>query len=150
MGLDRIGWDAMRALEERGLQQLFPGARIRLTSCDRPGSGLVTMLEQTSAAILIDAMQADTAPGEVHRFTAEDLPAYPGVVSSHDVGVAQALALGAALGQLPSRLVIYGIEIGTGQCIDEADTAALLQRTIVRLYPAVCNEIQALLSTSFT
>ncbi len=150
MGLDRIGWEAAQALQARGLQQLFPGARIRVTRCDRPGSRLVTLLEESSSAILIDALQGGTTPGEVHRFTAQDLAAYPGVVSSHDVGVAQALALGAALGQLPPRLVIYGIEIGTGRCAGEqVDTAPLLKQAVVCLYRAVCDDIQAWLSTSF-
>ena len=148
MGLDCIGWEAVKELQRRALGQLFPGGRIRLSSCDRPGSRLVTLLEQTPAAILIDALQGGATPGEVYRFTPENLSAYPGALSSHDVGVAQALALGAALGQLPPRLVIYGIETGTGESpVNEADTTAIFERAITGLYPAVCNDIQTWLSS---
>lgn len=149
MGLDRIGWEAVKGLRLRGLQQRFPDDRVRLFNCDRPGSRLVTLLDRTPAAILIDALQGDTTPGEVHRFTPEDLSAYPGAVSSHDVGVAQALALGAALGQLPPRLVIYGIEIGVGQWDgDQADMSVLTERTITQLYPAVCRDVRAWLTAA--
>jgi hydrogenase maturation protease len=147
MGLDRIGWDAVQGLEQRGLLQRFPDGGIELFNCDRPGSRLVTLLEDTPAAILIDALQGDTTPGEVHRFTPEDLSAYPGALSSHDVGMAQALALGAALGQLPSRLVIYGIEIGAGQWDDEAAMTALTGQAVTQLHPRVCSDIRSWLST---
>lgn len=147
LGLDRIGWEAVQGLRRRGLAQQFPHSDIELFSSDRPGSRLVTLLEHAPAAILVDAMQGDTTRGDVHRFTAEDLPAYPGVVSSHDVGVAQALALGAALGQLPPRLVVYGIEIGTGECDDEAGLTALTEQVVPQLHTRVCSDIRSWLST---
>jgi hypothetical protein len=49
--------------------------------------------------------------------------------SSHSLGVAEALALAAALGVLPARLLIYGIEMGDGVVPDS-------------WYPSLLNRLQ--------
>ena len=115
LGLDRIGWAAVAALRARDLPGAFPAGTLALTEWDRPGSLLVEALGGAPGAILIDAMRAGDRPGNVRRLTAAQVLGAPqGFVSSHDVGVAQALALADALGALPRRTLVYGIEIGAG------------------------------------
>lgn len=121
-GLDRIAWLVSDEMQARGVLDQFPGGSVEVSQCDRPGSRLVSTLEEADAAILIDAMQAGTEPGTVWRLTLEDLKAQPPLLSSHDFGVAQALALGKALGRLP-KVVIYAAEIGP----DLQDERQLLQ-----------------------
>lgn len=142
-GLDRIGWEAVRALEAAGLAARFPPGRVTLTAWDRPGSRLVQALRNAAAVILIDAMRAGEVTGAVRRFTPGELSAAPrGFVSSHGVGIPQALALADALGELPARTVIYGIEIGT-----EGDAGASLEalcgKAAVDLQPRVYADLQA-------
>jgi hydrogenase maturation protease len=64
-------------------------------------------------AVVIDAVSSGAEPGTVHRFdaTAEPLPAHlRGSSSTHALGLAEAIELGRALGRLPARLIVYGIE----------------------------------------
>ena len=65
------------------------------------------------AVILADAVQGGGRPGGIYRFPVHErpLPAelFP-ASSTHAWGVAQAVALGRVLKQLPPYLTIYGIE----------------------------------------
>ena len=62
--------------------------------------------------VVVDAVRAGGRPGEVsvievgHR----SLPAHAGAGGSHGFGVAEVVELGRALGRLPRRLVLVGIE----------------------------------------
>jgi hydrogenase maturation protease len=63
--------------------------------------------------VVVDAASSGTAPaGTVHRFDAlaEPLPASVLASSTHAIGVPAAIELARALGRLPRRLRVYGIE----------------------------------------
>jgi hydrogenase maturation protease len=61
--------------------------------------------------ILIDAVVTGAAPGAVHVWDGQHLPAFATSASStHGLGVAQAIELARALDRLPARLRVYGIE----------------------------------------
>ena len=109
-GDDRIGWDAVRALEACGLFERFPAGAVEACCCDRPGA-LPGLLKDTDAAIVIDAMRGGRAPGTVRRLAARELALEHRFLSSHGISVAETIALGAALGTLPDILVIHGIEV---------------------------------------
>ena len=108
-GDDQAGWLVVDALRARGVQT---GGAIIIDKLDRPGATLLTLIEQADRAILIDAMQGNGQPGSIRRFDQQDWPAYRGGLSSHGFGVLDALMLGRALGSLPPRVDLYGIEIG--------------------------------------
>ncbi len=81
--------------------------------------------------ILVDAVRGGGRPGEIYRFPVHEspLPAelFP-TASSHAWGVAQAVALGRVLKQLPPYLVVYGIEgrnFGLGQELSPAVAEAI-------------------------
>ena len=80
---------------------------------DRPGANLISLLENTSWVILIDAMQGSGQPGRIQRLSENDWPTYSQGFSSHGLGVLNALSLARALDSLPPRLDLYGIEIGS-------------------------------------
>lgn len=63
-------------------------------------------------ALLIDAATGGAAPGTLHRFeaSADPLPAALHGVSSHGLGVAEAIELGRVLGRLPARTIVFCIE----------------------------------------
>ncbi len=86
---------------------------------------------EAEAVILADAVRGGGQPGEIYRFPVHEgpLPAelFPDI-SSHAWGVAQAVALGRALKQLPPYLVVYGIEgenFSLGQELSPAVAAAV-------------------------
>ncbi|MEW6648415.1 MAG: hydrogenase maturation protease [Pseudomonadota bacterium] len=123
-GADRLGWQAVAALERQSLAAQFPHLDIKFEQSDRPGSRLLTLLGQADAAIIIDAMHSGLPAGSVRRFSVAQLSAETGLMSTHGFGVADALALGRALGGLPGEIVIVGIEMGEGELAE--DTLAAL------------------------
>lgn len=65
-------------------------------------------------AVLVDAVVSGGAPGTVHRIDGmRGFPAAWRSASTHLVGLAEAVDLGAAVGVLPDAMVIFGIEIGS-------------------------------------
>jgi len=62
--------------------------------------------------ILVDAVITGAGGGTIHRFDlrAREIPRECFRCSTHAFGIPEALALGRALGLLPRRLVLFGIE----------------------------------------
>ena len=126
-GDDQAGWLTIDALLARGMEA---GGGIVLAKLDRPGAGLITLLDNATWVILVDAMQSGGQPGRIRRFGVKDWPAYSQGLSSHGFGVLNALSLARELGSLPPRLDLYGIEIGPanpGAQAGDAITAAAQQ-----------------------
>ncbi|HEU0001717.1 MAG TPA: hydrogenase maturation protease [Ktedonobacteraceae bacterium] len=84
----------------------------RLLECDGDCSALLDAWHGADAVMLIDAVSSGAPPGTVYRFDAlaQALPREVSFQSTHAFGVAEALALGRALGQLPANLIIYAVE----------------------------------------
>ena len=108
-GDDQAGWLTVDALPAAGLQC---AEGMVIEKLDRPGANLIPLLDGTAWVILIDAMQSNSPIGRIRYFGVEDWPAYSQGLSSHGFGVLDALLLARELGGLPSRLDLYGIEIG--------------------------------------
>jgi hydrogenase maturation protease len=136
-GDDQAGWLVVDAL-----QALLMGSDVVLEKLDRPGVSLVGLIDGVSHAIVVDAMQSGIAAGEVRHFSGLDWNGYGGGLSSHGLGVLDALALAQAMGALPRKLDVYGIEIesadpleGPGSAVRDgasklaADIAARLKRS---------------------
>ncbi|MEJ2720390.1 MAG: hydrogenase maturation protease [bacterium] len=105
------GDDAAGILVARALAgRLPPGATI----VESPGdvTDLVTILERSRCAVLIDAAQSEAEPGTVYRFdaTKEPLPAEYFRCSTHAFGLGQTIELARTIGLLPRRLFVCGIE----------------------------------------
>lgn len=143
LGLDRIGWEVVNALEGDGFAGRFPPGAVILSTWDRPGSRLLDLLRHSYGVVLIDAMQAGGAAGTVRRLAPDQLAAVRrGFVSSHDVGIPETLALAEALGDLPARTVIYGIEVGAQQdAVPEAPMDELCRRAVTCLEPLVAADV---------
>lgn len=108
---DRIGWDAVEAIENTGLPARFPAGAVDTCCCDG-GSRLLSLFPGVAAAILVDAVKSGSVPGAVHRLDAAELTPEQEHISSHGFGLADTLALGRELNLLPATLIIYGIEVG--------------------------------------
>ncbi len=111
-GTDRLGWAAIDHLRAEGVEQRRSAGEVLLASEDRPGLGLLVAMRGAELAILIDAMHSGLPFGTVRRLDPSQLIRQAGPISSHDIGVAETLAMGATLGDLPPRLLILGIEAG--------------------------------------
>ena len=114
-------------------------ADVEILARDRPGLDLALDLRDADAVVIVDAVRAgEGPPGSVCR-VAPDRLASRRELSSHALGVADALALAKALGTLPPRLGIVGIEAGTarGDALSSAVAAAL---------PRACDEVRRALN----
>jgi hydrogenase maturation protease len=104
-GGDQAGWAVAARLGDL--------AGVRVAALDRPGPALLNTLAGAPAAVIVDAVHSGAAPGTLHRFS--DAAALPtqDPASSHGLGLAEALALGERLGQLPPWVVV-GVEVEAG------------------------------------
>ncbi|RUR17862.1 hydrogenase maturation protease [Legionella sp. km535] len=110
-GDDRAGCIVAERLKQRGLIHR-KSSMILIEAHDRPGVRLLELMRQANRVYLIDAIQSGNPPGTIHRFHNEEIFELNAMLSTHDMGVAQTLALGRSLGELPEHIILYGIEIG--------------------------------------
>lgn len=106
-GADRIGWDVVEAL---GRWDRLP-AGVVLSRCARPDGELLDALAMPGLLLLVDAMHSGSLPGTVRRFTAEEIMAGEGMISTHSFGIKSALRLAEALVSLKAEVWVCGIEI---------------------------------------
>jgi len=86
--------------------------RVRGVACDEEPTRLIEAWEGADAVILVDTVVSGAPPGTLHRFDAsmEPIPARALRSSTHAIGLAETIELARALGRLPERVVVYGIE----------------------------------------
>ena len=135
-GDDRLGWVVAQALRRSSVVKAVESGRIVISILDRPGTLLLAHWQGADIVIVIDAVRSGAMPGTCFRFDA-GMSAVSGLpASSHGFGVAAALALARALGDLPSRLLVRGVEI------DPSCSGFELSRPVACVLPAVVREIE--------
>lgn len=90
-------------------QALPAGVTVRI--CERPGADLLDEMDGVDAVVLVDGTRSDHPAGTVRRVRPGEIAAGP-ALSTHAMGVHEALGLAEALGRLPARVEIVGIEAG--------------------------------------
>jgi hydrogenase maturation protease len=87
-----------------------PNVVTRVTSGE--GTDLMNMWQAMRAVIVVDAALSGAPPGTIHRMDASkhSLPPVLFARTTHAFGLADAIELSRLLGNLPSALVVYGIE----------------------------------------
>lgn len=85
---------------------------IEVAELDGEVTALLARLKGKSNAILVDACVSGAPAGTVQRFdaVADPLPGSLFGVSSHGLGLAEAVELARALGDLPPSCIVYAIE----------------------------------------
>jgi len=135
-GADRLGWEVVQQLEQDiDLQKYIP-EKLALCTLDRPGTGLLELLKNCGRVILIDALAVENKTvsrcEQVIELKKEDLAGSNFNLSSHAIGIREALALHRALksvhdGKPSPDIVIFGLDVG-----DDIDTP-FSQQSIVEL-----------------
>jgi len=93
----------------------------RIAECNLPDVRVVNGITEPAAlldvwsgvarVVVVDAVTgANADPGRVRRWTGPDLE-NTAVVSSHALGLAQAIALGQALARMPDELVVFTVDV---------------------------------------
>jgi hydrogenase maturation protease len=87
---------------------------VQVVECEQEPSRLLEAWDGADAALIVDTVQSGAEPGTLHRFdaSAEPVPAQVFRGSTHAFGVGEAVELGRALGRLPQRVLVYGVEGG--------------------------------------
>ncbi len=75
-------------------------------------AGLIDAWTNMEAVFLVDACVSGGGAGTIQRFDAvqSPLPEQFDAISTHGFGVSAAIELARAIGSLPRRLIVYGIE----------------------------------------
>jgi hydrogenase maturation protease len=109
---------------------------VDLVASDGEPANMIAAWDDASVAIVVDAVQARSAPpGTLHRLVvtgpdvlpgAEPVREDTGMSGSHELGLGSAIGLAQALGRLPVRLIVHGIQggdftLGTGLSRPVAD-----------------------------
>jgi hydrogenase maturation protease len=115
-GDDRAGWLVIDALQVAVDARVLAGAGIHIAALDRPGAALLEHMRGFDCVVLVDAMRSG-APGTIIAIDLDELKT-AGLWSSHALGVAEALALGATLDALPPEVLLFGIATGAGNLVE--------------------------------
>jgi hydrogenase maturation protease len=122
-GDDGVGPRAIEALAH------IEGLDAELLALDGEPARLVAAWQGRPVVVVVDAIVAGDPPGTVHVITDLDrLPDPAAGASSHGGGIAEAVALGRALGQLPDRLLVVGVEpatVGHGEMLSPSVAASV-------------------------
>lgn len=99
----------------RAVAQLLRGTLpgdVTVLDLDGETSGLIAALDGVTAAYLVDASASGAPAGTVRRFDVGATPLSPAAfgISSHGLGLAEAVELARNLGQLPACCIVYAIE----------------------------------------
>jgi hydrogenase maturation protease len=134
-GDDAVGLAVARRVRER----LAGDDGVAVVECDGDAAVLVDLWSAAPCVFVVDAVRSGAGPGRIHRV---DLVASRRAVSlrgtsSHAFGLGEAIELARALGRLPPRLVLYGIEaggtgLGAPLSPPVAAASALVTRRVVR------------------
>jgi hydrogenase maturation protease len=130
--------DGVGPLVVAGLRDRVPPGVELVTSEGEPAD-LLEAWTDADVAVVVDAVRGvPSAPGRLYRVV---LPATEAslapAVSSHGLGVEVAAALAAALGRLPSRLIVHAVEVadtsqGVGLSPEVAAAADALAEAVLR------------------
>jgi hydrogenase maturation protease len=142
VGNEWRGDDAAGLLVARRLKA-EPQPRVEIVESRGTVTAVREAWKDAAGVIVVDVVVSGGRPGAIYRFNAHgagvpaELSRSP---STHGWGVAEALALGQVLQELPPRLIIYGVEgknFGPGQEVSQE-----VEEAIPELVRRVKREIQ--------
>jgi hydrogenase maturation protease len=114
------------------------------------GTDLISSWCDRHLVFVIDAVSSGAPVGTVHRFeisAGQDPTQCPGPAmppahifrgTSHQIGLGEAIELGRLLGQLPPRLVVYGVE--SVEFRDGVGLSALVEKAVSEVVTRVAAE----------
>jgi hydrogenase maturation protease len=105
------GDDAAGLLVAGRLTGILP-TKVTIRQISGDGTALLEAWRGFETAIIVDAMLSGAEAGTVRRFDVQEVIEGQRfrLSSSHALGLEEAVKLAAALGKLPPRLIVFGIE----------------------------------------
>ena len=100
----------IRAIEELERRYRFP-ENVQLLDGGTSGIELLSHISGRECLVIIDAIRGGHPPGTVLRVEGEDVPAkFMTRISPHQLGISDLLAAATLTGEVPKKLVLFGIE----------------------------------------
>ena len=115
LGIGNLLW-ADEGFGVRAVEALHAGwqwpAEVELVDGGTQGLALLPIVQAASHLLILDAIDAGLAPGELAVFADDAVPAYLTAkkMSLHQTGFAEVLALAELSGQSPGRLALVGVQ----------------------------------------
>lgn len=144
IGNEFRGDDAAGLLVVRRLKKKQP-AGVELQEQSGEAIALMETMDRADAVILVDAVQSGAEAGQIHRYDASEqaMPAQFLRCSTHNFSVHDAIEMARALGKLPPRLMVYGIE---GSRFEPgAELSPAVQTALVETVQRINEELQILM-----
>lgn len=134
-----IGARTVMELERRFL--LPPG--VELLDGGTSGIELLRHIRGRDCLIILDAVKDGLAPGAVSRMEGREVPAvFRTRISPHQLGLSDLLAAAMLTGELPERVVLFGVE---PESVDLGlEMTAPVRAGLERLIEAIGRELQGL------
>lgn len=136
-GDDAAGREVARRLRDRVSDE------VEVVVCELEPTRLIDAWDGADTALVVDAVASGSEPGTVHRFdaTTEALPSREFRSSTHALGIGETIELARAIGKLPARIVVLGIEgetFGSGTDLSNAAQEGVERAVEVVLEEAGC------------
>lgn len=136
-GDDAAGREVARLVRER-----VPDG-LAVVVCELEPTRLIDAWDGADAAFVVDAVSSGAEPGTVHRFdaTRKPLPSHEFRSSTHALGIGETVELARAIGRLPSRIVVFGVEgksFGSGTELSDPARAGVERAVELVLEEAGC------------
>jgi hydrogenase maturation protease len=145
---DGIGPEVLSRLREHAgaIPAAGAGGTLQLVHSDGEPAGMIEAWTGASLAVVVDAVLAErSSPGRLHRLViGREEAAGRRTVSSHGLGLGEAIGLAIALGRMPGCLIVHAVEaadVGHGAGLTPAVSAAAGALTA-----AVLRDVQAALA----
>ena len=105
-GDDAAGREVATRVRER------VGAELDVVVCELEPTRLIDAWGGADLALVVDAVASGAPAGTVHRFDATNgaLPSREFRSSTHALGIGETIELARAIGKLPARIIVFGIE----------------------------------------
>jgi hydrogenase maturation protease len=105
------GDDAAGCVVAQLVREQNPGG-VEIIEHNGEATSLLAQLEGRSVAFIIDACNTGAPAGTVYRFDVNEatLPRVSFGLSTHGIGLAEAIELACILKQLPPRCIVYAVE----------------------------------------
>lgn len=129
--------DGLGVYVARELRRHLP-ATIRIIEHSGEGTALMAAWTGAQHVFIVDAVSSNEPLRTVHRVDAmrEQIPKRMFASSSHQCGVAEAIAIAKELGELPQTLMLYGIEA------ESFEPGVGLSESVVRSVPDLIHLIE--------
>lgn len=109
-----LGIHAVRLIKDEGIDIIEAGT---------PGFGLLDIVKNYKKVIILDAVDMGKPAGTIGRFSPEQVVSISKGFSLHEMGLAEVIKLGTAIGEDFSNVIIFGIQpqdISFGEGLSEA------------------------------